>query len=53
MAIETNSKPKPKQTKEWHPESGKGERPLDSWKRLMSEPYEQKVTKTDKDPKKL
>jgi hypothetical protein len=52
MAIKTNSKSKPRQIKEWHPESGKGERPLDDWKRLMSEPYEKRVIETDKDPKK-
>jgi hypothetical protein len=52
MAIKTNSKSKPRRIKEWHPESGKGDRPLDDWKRLMSEPYEQRVINTEKDPKK-
>ena len=52
MAIKPNSKSQPKQSKEWRPEGGKGERPLDDWKRLMSEPYERIVTKTEKDPKK-
>jgi len=52
MAIKTNSKSKPRRIREWHPEGGKGERPLDDWKRLMSEPYEQTAIKTDKDPKK-
>ena len=52
MAIMTNSKSKPRRIKEWHPESGKGDRPLDDWKRLMSEPYEQRVIDTEKDPKK-
>jgi hypothetical protein len=52
MAIKTNSKSNPRRIKEWHPESGKGDRPLDDWKRLMSEPYEQRVIKTEKDPKK-
>ncbi len=31
----------PRRIKEWHPEGGKGEKPLDDWKRLMSEPYEE------------
>ena len=44
MAIKTNSKSKPRRIKEWHPESGKGDRPLDDWERL--------VIKTEKDPKK-
>jgi hypothetical protein len=52
MAIKTNSKSKPRRIKEWHPECGKGDRPLDDWKRLMSEPYEQRVIKTEKDAKK-
>ncbi len=52
IAIKTNSKSNPRRIKEWHPEGGKGERPIDDWKRLMSEPYEQTVTKTEKDPKK-
>ncbi len=52
MTIKTNSKSKSKRIKEWHPESDKGHRPLDDWKRLMSEPYEQIVIKTGKDPKK-
>ena len=52
MAIKTKSKSKPRRIKEWHPESGKGDRPLDDWKRLMSEPYEQRVINTEKDPKK-
>jgi hypothetical protein len=52
MPIKTNSKSKPRRIKEWRPESGRGDRPLDDWKRLMSEPYEQAVTKTEKDPKK-
>ena len=52
MAIKTNSKPKPRRIKEWHPESGKGARPLDDWERLMSEPYEQTAMKTEKDAKK-
>ena len=52
MAIKKNSNSKPRRIKEWHPESGKGDRPLDDWKRLMSEPYEQRVIKTEKDPKK-
>ena len=52
MAIMINSKSKPRRIKEWHPEGGKGERPLDDWERLMSEPYEKRVINTEKDPKK-
>ena len=52
MAIKTNSNSKPKPIKEWHPECGKCDRPLDAWKRLMSEPYEPTVIKTEKNPKK-
>ena len=52
MATNANSKSKPRRIKEWHPEGGKGDRPLDDWKRLMSEPYEKGVIETEKDPKK-
>ena len=52
MAIKTNSKSKPRRIKEWHPESGKCDRRFHDWERLMSEPYEQRVIKTEKDPKK-
>jgi hypothetical protein len=52
MTIKTNSNSKPRRIKEWHPESGKHDRPLDDWNRLMSEPYEQTVIETEKDPKK-
>ncbi len=52
MATKTNSKSTSRPIKEWHPESGKGDRPLDDWKRLMSEPYEKGVIKTERDPKK-
>jgi hypothetical protein len=52
MATNANSKSKPRRIKGWHPESGKSDRPLDDWKRLMSEPYEQGVIETEKDPKK-
>ena len=52
MAIKTNSKSNSRRIKEWHPESGKGDRPLDDWKRLMSELYEKRIINTEKDPKK-
>jgi len=52
MPIKTNSESKRKRIKEWHPESGKGDRPLDDWKRLMSEPYEKRIIDTEKGPKK-